>query len=121
MNMSYIHALQKDQTLTILLREHQMILILALITIAFALILKSIKLFMIQIGVLGIFYGIAVITAEQGYFLLFGGIEWALFVFVIFKYKKAVDHDYHLQLEKTHQRPRKLTRHDYSGSKRTFF
>ncbi|MBP1969914.1 hypothetical protein J2Z83_002022 [Virgibacillus natechei] len=86
----------------------ELIFILGLISLAGFIILRSAKLFTIQLLlVLSIFAieatGVTVLPT------VWSVIQMILGVFFIFKFTKAIDQNYQLVLEKTHQVPSDLT------------
>ncbi|UJL46692.1 hypothetical protein KFZ58_01665 [Virgibacillus sp. NKC19-16] len=94
-------------------------LILAIISLAGFIILRSAKLFFIQLLlVISIFAtelaGINVLPTALGI------IQILLGAFFIFKFIKAIDRNYQLVLEKTHQIPSELTSRGANGTQSSF-
>lgn len=92
-------------------------LFLVIEIIAFSVILKSVKLGLIEVGiVLIVFIGSGVPYLYTVIVIL----QFAIAFLTLFKVKVAIDRNYQLVLEKTHHLPAKLTRGGNSGSKSTF-
>ncbi|WP_373894848.1 hypothetical protein ACUL41_16780 [Virgibacillus natechei] len=93
--------------------------ILAIISLAGFIILRSAKLFLVQLLlVISVsateFAGINVLPT------ILGIIQIALGGFFIFKFIKAINRNYQLVLEKTHQMPADITRRGANGSQSSF-
>lgn len=91
--------------------------ILAIYIFSFSIILKSSKLFFTQV-LLSIFIiitgNIPIIHVALELF------QVILAIFVLYKLYQALEYNYQLILEKTHQVPRKITNNGYNGTTKTF-
>lgn len=119
MTLNTISLVSFDFAFTSILKEHQFIFIVALLTLAFSVILLSWKVMLTQLGFLAIFYIIEESTTNIIY-LLFMILQVALGIWVLYRYKKALDYFNELVLEKTHQIPQKITSQGNSGDKIPF-
>ncbi|MBP1931020.1 hypothetical protein [Ammoniphilus resinae] len=91
----------------------QLILTFAILTFAVAIFLTDGKLFLAQL-ILSLGY---IFTTN----LLIGVLQIVFLVFVLYRCKKAIDYDFHLVLEKTHQIPKNLTKDGRIGGDFSLF
>jgi hypothetical protein len=87
----------------------EFIFIAGVITIAIAIILRKSKIFIAQAVVLMGSLLVPTLLENTLFSTLMVLIQLILIIFAIIQYKKAVDFNYQLILEKTHQIPRKIT------------
>jgi len=101
------------------LSYYKFIFIIALITLAIIIMLKSSSHFIIQAVLL---FGLVTIGGmEQTVFAIFFTIiQIGFSLWVIYKIKLAIDYNYRLVLEKTHLTARKITENDYTGTRKSF-
>lgn len=99
-------------------QHYSFIFFLAVITLALAVMLKSVKAFITQFALL---ISLAFLNESMPLAIpiLVSIIQLLFSGFVIYRYKKAVDRNYRLILEKTRQIPRELTKND-PGTKHSF-
>lgn len=98
---------------------YSLILFLVIITLALTIILKSTKIFITQLILLLAFFFIS----ESSSFVvgfLFIAAQIVLSLSTLYKLKKAIDRNYMLVLEKTHQARPNITKGD-NGSQRSFY
>ncbi len=95
------------------------IFIIALLTIAALVMLKSPMLLMVQIGLTIV----AMLIEQMNLSILSiigAAIQVGFTLFILYKMKKAAEYNYQLILEKTHEVHRDITRHDYTGTRKSF-
>nr|WP_304213305.1 hypothetical protein [Fredinandcohnia onubensis] len=95
--------------------------ITGIITLAFGVILKSKKVFFTQlVFLIGIFL-LTDTTLNLLYYSSLYALQSVISALVLLRYKKAIDRNYKLILEKTHKIPRNLTKGGDLGSQSSFF
>lgn len=106
-----------------IMQEHSIMMIVAILTLAFTVGLKTIKVFLLQLILFLLLISSYFIdgTSAQYISLFIALIQVAVFLFLLFKVKKAIDYDYTLVIEKTHEVPRRITRDGNLGTRKTFF
>lgn len=85
------------------------IVIVAIVTLSLSVIVRNLKIFVTQAILIVLILFIPTILEKvfSSYLLL--GLELTLIIFAIYKYKRAIDINYQLVLEKTNKAPRVLT------------
>lgn len=87
----------------------QVVIIVAIMALSLSVIVRNLKLFVTQaILILVLIFVPAVLDKEFSSYLLLA-IELALLTIALYKYKRAIDLNYRLVLEKTNKAPRVLT------------
>ncbi|MGM8364090.1 hypothetical protein ACLIBG_01290 [Virgibacillus sp. W0181] len=101
------------------LHDYNLILIFAIITFAFSLFLRSATVFLVQIAV---FVGMIVIdqTTLTLLYIPISIIQIFISFYLVYRIKKAIDRNYMLVMEKTHQAEPNITRNRDSGSRPSF-
>jgi len=99
--------------------EYSFVFYIALITLALILLLKSYKMFVGQF-VLFLSFSLLDETVTPIILAVMIMVQIALSVFVLYRYKKAIDRNYQLILEKTHQSRPHLVKNS-NGSQKSFF
>jgi hypothetical protein len=114
--MNFNHA---NLTYPLFVEEYKVILMIAILTVAVSVILRSYKILIIQ---LLFFIGLFIFegSISQSIYMLLVGLQLLLGCFLLYRLKKALDRNYQLVLEKTHKIPRDITRAGKSGSQSTF-
>ncbi|WP_249870004.1 hypothetical protein [Oceanobacillus saliphilus] len=100
-------------------QEYTVIFYLAIMTFALSIVLRSTKFFLTQLAlvlVVLILNETAIIVLQ----FLFTAIQVLLTATILYKMKKAIDYNYALILEKTHETPRRITTSGYNGTRSTF-
>ena len=98
------------------LEWYGILFILGIITLAFTILLRSWLLFLGQLIIVSTSMIVSNITIS---FILM--ILQILFtIYLLYRMKQAIDYNYVLVLEKTHQTPRKITSDRDTGTKFTF-
>lgn len=92
------------------LQDHQLLFFIAIITLAFSIILKSVKLLCLQAAIL-LCLLIAAESMPNALIATITILQALLGLFVIYKFKQAFDYNYHLVMEKTHQERPNYTAH----------
>jgi len=99
--------------------NHKVIFILALLTLAFIILLRSSVMIIIQLS-----YLFCAIIIEQTQLLLvintFILLQIILTLFIMYKMKYAIDRNYLLIMEKTHAIRQDITKNDYTGAQKSF-
>ena len=90
--------------------------ILGIVTLAFTIILRSWLLFLGQLILLSASMMVSNITIS---FILMT-LQILFTIYLLYRMKQAIDYNYALVLEKTHQTPRKITSDGDTGTKFTF-
>jgi hypothetical protein len=103
--------------------EHSIIMIVSILSVAFTIGLKTLKMFLVELCVLLILISSYFIDGALVHIssLFIAAIQIALFLFFLYKIKRAVYYEYTLVIEKTHEIPRKITKEGNLGTKRSFF
>ncbi|GAB3057200.1 hypothetical protein [Virgibacillus ainsalahensis] len=109
-----------DFQFTLFVQEHRFIFFLAIVTFALSIILRTKKLFFGQLLLFLIIFTINESAIPILYYLLIA-VQSILAAAVIYKFKKAVDRNYTLVIEKTHEIPPDLTKGGHDGTQSTFF
>ena len=99
--------------------DYSFIFYLSIITLALILLLKSYKMFIGQF-VLFLSFSLLDETVTPIILAVMILVQIALSVFVLYRFKKAIDRNYQLVLEKTHQTRPQLTINS-NGSQKSFF
>ncbi|QHS23227.1 hypothetical protein GWK91_09810 [Virgibacillus sp. MSP4-1] len=95
------------------------IFVMAIQALAIAVILRAKVMFLIQFAWLGGLYIIHEAALE--FLFITGSVAQILItLFLIYRIKKALDYNYLLVMEKTHQIPRNITRNRNFGMKSSF-
>ncbi|MFZ3578413.1 hypothetical protein [Virgibacillus sp. DJP39] len=118
-SLHFISPVELDTVFTSFLVENNIILVIAIQTLALSLVLRSVKVFTIELGLLILYFFIQTPVTNPVYILLVL-VQILLVVFTFYRFKKAIDTVYQRQLEKTHQMPRKITSNGYNGSRSSF-
>jgi len=93
-----------------------MLFILGIVTLAFTIMLRSWLLFLVQLLILSASMMVSNITIS---FILMN-LQILFTIYLLYRMKQAIDYNYVLVLEKTHQTPRKITSDRDTGTKFTF-
>lgn len=102
---------------SIVAQDYSFIFYLAILTFAFSVVLRTAKLFIIQ---LLLFFALG-FTGISSFTTVFAALQVGLTAVTIYKYLKALDRNYNLVIEKTHEIPPDITSGNQSGSQSTFF
>jgi len=93
--------------------------ILAIIAFVLCIVLRSPKFFLAQLFLtLAVFIVNKFVMYDLSF--IFSTIQILLTIMILYRLKKAIDYNYLLILEKTHQIPRKITVNGYNGKRFTF-
>lgn len=99
--------------------EYSFVFYIAFMTLSLILLLKSYKMFIGQF-VLFLSFSLLNETVIPSILAVMIMVQIALSVFVLCRFKKAIDRNYQLILEKTHQSRPQLTKNS-NGSQKSFF
>lgn len=100
-------------------QEYVLLFVLAIITFVLCIALRSYKFFLAQLSlVIAVFLINEFMVYDLSFMLT--TIQILFTVTVLYVLKKAVDYNYLLILEKTHQTPRNITKDSYNGSRSSF-
>ncbi|MCC3355512.1 hypothetical protein [Bacillus sp. REN16] len=102
------------------MEQYLMLGVIAIITLAFGIILKSKKVFFTQLGILLVIV-LLKDSIQSFLYIPLSVLQILVTALVLIRYKKAVDRNYTLILEKTHKIPRNLTKGGDLGSQTSFF
>ncbi|OZU88754.1 hypothetical protein CIL03_10735 [Virgibacillus indicus] len=98
-------------------QDYSFIFYLAILTLAFSVVLRTTKLFIIQL-LLFLALGFPAISSFTA---VFAALQVGLTTVTIYKYLKALDRNYNLVIEKTHEIPPNITSGSQNGSQSSFF
>ena len=93
-----------------------MLFILGIVTLAFTIMLRSWLLFLVQLLILSASMMVSNITIS---FILMN-LQILFTIYLLYRMKQAIDYNYALVLEKTHQTLKQITSNGHSGTKFTF-
>lgn len=110
MNISYYAFIQ----------DHTFIFFIALMVLAFSVILKSKKVLFIQLALFIAFFGLEESLLNGFLFMALFGVQLLFAGFIGFRLKKAVDYNFDLVLEKTHLKRPNLITGGNPGNQSTF-
>src|SRR5690625_2662486 len=100
--------------------NHSFMFIIALLTLASVVLLRSKGMFLLQLALL-----VSMVFVDWANSNVFMGIlvviQPLFTLLVIYHVKKAIDRNYQLVLEKTHTVKRQITEHNYTGGQKSFF
>ncbi|MEH7224919.1 hypothetical protein V7112_14015 [Bacillus sp. JJ1566] len=102
------------------MEQYLFLSVIGIITLAFGIILKSKKVFFFQFVILLVIFLLKDSIQDLLYIPLYA-LQIIVTSVVLIRYKKAVDRNYALILEKTHKIPRNLTKGGSLGSQTSFF
>jgi membrane protein implicated in regulation of membrane protease activity len=116
--MSFIDTFVSLFSFQFISQQFSFILFLAIITLALTVVLKSMKLFIAQFTLL---VSLSLLHAEMTMILpiLISIVQVILSAFILYRLKKAVDRNYQLVMEKTHQQRPDITKNT-NGTQRSF-
>lgn len=100
--------------------QYLILVVMAIITLSMGIILKSTKVIFIQIVILLTIF-LLKDSIQNIFYIPLYALQIILSALVLIRYKKAVDRNYTLILEKTHKIPRNLTKGGNLGSQTSFF
>lgn len=103
----------------IFLTDYKVILFVVLMSFALALMLKSMTAFLVQVA---LFVAIIIVdqTAIIALYIPMVVIQIAVALFLLYRLIVAIDRNYQLILEKTHQMHPEITKNRNSGTQRSF-
>ena len=101
------------------LQDERFILLFAIITFALCIVLRAPMLFLMQLFLL---IGVFAINTYMPFHLVevLMLLQIILSIITLYRVKLAIDYNYYLVLEKTHQAPKKYTTKGANGTKFTF-
>ena len=115
-----VAAIRTDFTLTLLTHQHILLFIVAILTFSFTIILRTKRVFLIQLLLFITFY--VVEQSPQNIFYILSAVSQLLLGMIVgYRLLKAINYNYTLILEKTHQIPRNHTKDGISGRRSSFF
>jgi len=118
-SLSFIQLTTIHLSFLSFLQDERFIFLFAIITFALCIVLRAPTLFLIQLFLL---IGVFTINTNMSFHIveLFMILQILLSIYTLFRVKRAIDYNYYLVLEKTHQAPKKYTTKGASGTKITF-
>lgn len=103
-----------DFSFTLLLHEHNLILIFGIVVLFITVLLRAVKTFSIQLVLLLLFFSIEETFSSPLYIVLMI-LQAAFALWILWKVKEAVDITYYRQSEKTLKRTRDITKSGNAG------
>lgn len=99
----------------VITHDYAWLFVVAILSLALTVILRSPIYALLEVILLGALYFSLATTSVFFYPLM--GIQIILAIILPYNLMRAINHNYQLIMEKTHQVPRKITRHNYTGLK----
>lgn len=96
--------------------DYSFVFYITMMTLVLAVLLKSVKIMLAEV----VFFAIFFIIDIPVIYVLLTALQILLTLFVLYRLKQAIDYNYMLILEKTHQIPRKITSSGDNGHRSTF-
>lgn len=114
--MKFLFFITIQPVLDLFLTWYGVLFILGIVTLAFTIMLRSWLLFLGQLLILGTSIMVSNLTIS---FILMN-LQILFTIYLLYRMKQAIDYNYALVLEKTHQTPRKITSDGDTGTRFTF-
>lgn len=111
--MKFLFFITIQPVLGPFLTWYGVLFILGIVTLAFTIMLRCWLLFLGQLLILGTSMMVSNITIS---FILMN-LQILFTIYLLYRMKQAIDYNYALVLEKTHQTPRKITSDGDTGTK----
>ncbi|MUV37735.1 hypothetical protein JNUCC1_01541 [Lentibacillus sp. JNUCC-1] len=108
-----------DVSLAVFITQAPLLFIAALFVLAFAVMLKSVKAILLELLLVVVMIGIQ-ITAMPMLYTIIGAVQVLVGLYILYRFFKALNYNYQLILEKTHQTPLNITDHGQNGSRQSF-
>lgn len=113
--LQLISALSVDFSFTTLLHEHSTFLIIGILVLFASIVMGAVRLASIQVILLSLFF-VIVETFSNPTYLVLVVLQVGFGLWMIWKLKAAIDTSYYRHSEKTHKRPRDITRGGNAGT-----
>ena len=114
--MNFLVVMAIQPTLDSFLSMYGLLFILSIVTLTFAIMLRSWLLFLTQLIVLIA----SVLLSDMTIAFIFITIQILLTIYLLYRIKQAIDYNYHLVSEKIHRAPRNITATGNDGTKKVF-